>query len=129
MKKDPKAFFTYAKRYSKTRSDIGPFFNEEGNPELDPDVIAEMLRKQYDSVFSTPKEENKISNPDEFFSTNNSLTELDNITFNRNDIIEKIDSLSVGAAAGPDGVLAILLKKSKHSLVDALEILFRKRHL
>ena len=126
MKRDPKAFFSYAKRYAKTKSDIGPFFNQDGNPELDPHAIAEMLRKQYDSVFSSPKEENMILNPDEFFSVNNSPTQLDYITFNRNDIIEQIDKLSVGAAAGPDGVPAILLKRCKHSLVDGLEIMFRK---
>ena len=75
MKKDPKAFFSYAKRYSKTKSDIGPFFKQDGNPEHDPHAIAEMLRKQYDSVFSSPKEENVILNPDEFFAVNNSPTQ------------------------------------------------------
>ena len=32
IKKDPKVFFTYAKRFSKTNSDIGPFFDKDGNP-------------------------------------------------------------------------------------------------
>ena len=40
--------------------------------------------------------------------------------------MEQIDKLSVGAAAGPDGIPAILLKRCKHSLVDGLEIMFRK---
>ena len=51
---------------------------------------------------------------------------LDNIPFNINDILEKIDCLSAGAASGADGIPAILLKKCKHSLVDGLEIMFRK---
>ena len=34
MKKDPKSFFTYARRFSKTNADIDPFFNKEGNPVL-----------------------------------------------------------------------------------------------
>ena len=37
-----------------------------------------------------------------------------------------IDSLSAGAAAGHDGIPAILLKKCKYSLVDGLQILFSK---
>ena len=51
---------------------------------------------------------------------------LDNIHFNRNYILEKIDCLSAGDASGPDGIPAILLKKCKHSLVDCLEIMFIK---
>ena len=125
IKKDPKAFFTYAKKFSKTNSDIGPFFNKDGNPVLDGVQIAEMLREQYDGVFSTPKEDSVIQNPDEFFSINEAETTLDNIPFDRVDILNVIDKLSVSAAAGPDGIPAILLKKCKHSLVDGLEILFR----
>ena len=80
-----------------------------------------MLRKQYDSVFSIPNEENTISNPDEFFPINDPVAELDNIPFNWNYIIDQIDNLKAGAAAGPDGIPAILLKKCKHSL----ETMFR----
>ena len=53
-------------------------------------------------------------------------SKLDSFHFNREDIIEKIDCLSANAAAGPDGVPSILLKKCKHSLVDGLEIIFKK---
>ena len=56
---------------------------------------------------------------------NEAETTLDNIPFDRVDILNVIDKLSVSAAAGPDGIPAILLKKCKHSLVDGLEILFR----
>ena len=126
IKKDPKAFYGYAKRFSKTNSDIGPFFCKEGNPITESKEIVEMLRQQYESVFSIPLEEKQILNPEEFFSTNDAKETLDNIPFNRKDILEKIDCLSAGAASGPDGIPAILLKKCKHSLVDGLDILFRK---
>ena len=61
-----------------------------------------------------------------FFSKEQSDFGLDNVVFDRNDVINKIDSLSTGAAAGPDGVPAILLKRCKYSFVDALVLLFRK---
>ena len=57
-----------------------------------------------------------------FFSTEQSDSGLDNVVFDRNDVINKIDSLSTGAAAGPDGVPAILLKRCKYSLVDEASI-------
>ena len=126
MKKDPKAFFSYAKRFSKTNSDIGPFFNKDGNPVNEPKTIVEMLSEQYDSVFSSPVEEKTVTNPGDFFLSNEAETKLESIPFDRQDIIDKIDSLSVGAAAGPDGIPAILLKKCKHSIADGLLILFRK---
>ena len=126
IKKDPKAFYGYAKRFCKTNSDIGPFFSQDGNPIYEAEEIVEMLRLQYESVFSNPVKEKQILNPEEFFSINEAETKLENISFNREDILSKIDSLSSGAAAGPDGIPAILLKKCKHSLVDGLEIIFRK---
>ena len=70
--------------------------------------------------------EKEILNPEEFFSSNEAESQLESIPFNRNDIIDKIDSLSSGAASGPDGIPAILLKKCKYSLVDGLVIIFRK---
>ena len=60
------------------------------------------------------------------FSNNYAETQFDNIPFNRDDIIDQINSLSAGAACGPDGIPAILLKKCKFSLVDALLILFER---
>ena len=72
-----------------------------------------------------PLYEKKVTNPEEFLSTNDAETKLESIPFDRQDIIDKIDSLSAGAAAGPDGIPAILLKKCKHSLADGLLIMFR----
>ena len=85
-----------------------------------------MLKEQYDSVFSMPDTEKAVENLTMFFSTEQSDSGLNNVVFDRNDVINKIDSLSTGAAAGPDGVPAILLKRCKYSLVDALVLLFRK---
>ena len=125
MMKDPRAFFKYAKRFSKSTSDIGPFIDNNGEVVTNPVTIVEMLRKQYESVFSNPREEKKVSNPQEFFSQNKASEQLDNIPFDRKDIIDALVHLSSGSSAGPDGVPAILLKRCKRSLVEPLEILFR----
>ena len=100
IKKDPKSFYGYAKRFSKTKSDIGPFFSQDGNPIHEAEEIVEMLRLQYESVYSNPVKEKLILDPEEFFSSNEAETKLENIQFNREDILAKIDSLSSGAAAG-----------------------------
>ena len=74
MKKDPRSFFSYAKRFAKTNSEIGPFFNKDGNPVLESEVIVDMLKDQYESVFSSPKKEYQIDDSAQFFSVNNSDT-------------------------------------------------------
>ena len=124
MKKNPKAFFSYTNRFTRTNTDIGPFFNMDGDPVLEPESIVDMLKTQYESVCSIPDKDRKVENPEEFF--NSEEISLDNVPFNRDDIINMIDSLSAVAAAGPDGIPAILLKKCKYSLVDGLQILFSK---
>ena len=53
--KDPKAFFSFAKRFSKAYSDIGPFYNMDGNPVVEAETIVEILRNQYDCVFSNQR--------------------------------------------------------------------------
>ena len=51
---------------------------------------------------------------------------LDNAVFNRIDVLEALEKLSSSSAPGPDGIPSLLLKKCKHSLVDALVIIFPK---
>ena len=125
ISKDSKYFFSYAKRFSKTNTEVGPFFNKDGNPVLDGTEISEMHRTQYESVVSDPLENKLINNPHKFFSVNESQTQLDNIPFVRDDVVSMIDSLSSGAADGPDGVPATLLKRCKFSLADALTMIFQ----
>ena len=103
---------------------MGPFLNEDGNLVTDDDSIVEMLKSQYESVFSTPVESKKISNPESFFMPGNSDEEIDNVVFGREDVVEALNKLSNNAAPGPDGIPSVLLKKCKYSLADPLAIIF-----
>ena len=125
MKKNPKAFFKYAKKFSKSTSGVGPFLNDTGDVVTDGENLVDILRRQYESVYSQPMENKKVSNPQEFFSINNAAEQLDYVVFDREDIVSAIDQLSTGSSAGPDGVPAILLKKCKRSLSEPLHILFQ----
>ena len=84
-----------------------------------------MLKEQYNSVFSSPREDKKVSSPVEFFSINTANEQLDNIVFDKEDVIDAIDKLNKSSSCGPDGVPAIFLKMCKRSLSEPLEILFR----
>ena len=124
MKNDARSFFTYAKKFSKTNSEVGPFLNEDGNLVADNESMVEMLKNQYESVYSTPVESMKISDPDSFFTLDDTNEELDNVTIGRDEVIEALEKLSTNAAPGPDGIPAILLKKCRHSLSEPLATIF-----
>ena len=52
MKENSKAFFSYAKSKQKTKAKVGPFRDPTtGKINQEPMNTAEVLRKQYDSVF------------------------------------------------------------------------------
>ena len=53
-KENPKYFFSYAKRFQKTRSTIPVLRDPSGNLISDPQQKAEILQNQYQKVFSDP---------------------------------------------------------------------------
>ena len=67
LKKNPKFFYTYAKRFSKTHSEIAAFVTKEGELTSDPFEQSEILRQQYESVASKPMVEFIVKDPDDFF--------------------------------------------------------------
>ena len=48
IKKNPKAFYAYAKRFQKTFSGVGPIINSKGDIITDPAKIAEEQKAQYE---------------------------------------------------------------------------------
>ena len=54
IKRNPKYFYSYANKFSKIRSKVGPLIDNEGNTLKEPFQMAELLRKQYKSTFSEP---------------------------------------------------------------------------
>ena len=85
--------FTYLKKFSKVKSNIGPLRNDDDELVSDPKDKAEMLSKQYASVFSTPCEINETD-----LRTRPSHS-LNDINFNEDDIVASIDELRINSAA------------------------------
>ena len=69
IKRNPKYFYKYANQFSKTQNRIGPLVNEEGLTVKDPFLMAEILRRQYQSTFSIPDESFNIENIGDLFRT------------------------------------------------------------
>ncbi|CAI9714774.1 protein mono-ADP-ribosyltransferase PARP14-like [Octopus vulgaris] len=51
IKKNPKCFYSFTKKYSNTKSTIGPLQRQNGDVVNNPIEMAEMLGQQYESVF------------------------------------------------------------------------------
>ena len=67
MKRNPKFFYSYAKKHSKAQNNIGHFLDKNGDPVKETSEICKILKNQYESVWSTPNPDFEINNPEEFF--------------------------------------------------------------
>ena len=124
IKQNPKYFYSYAKKFSKSKGEIAAFEKEDGVLTDDPAEQAEILRKQYESVASKPFEDFKVN--DDFFMQNEEVAETNaqtcktDVTVAAPFVLDCIDMLSAGAAPGPDGIPAKMIKAAKHSFASML---------
>ena len=74
--------------------------------------MANILQKQYSSVFTEPLQHYDLSEAE----IEDNGAHLNDINFMEDNIIEEINTLSSNSAPGPDGFPAILLKMLKYNL-------------
>lgn len=125
IKTNSKFFFSYANSLSRIRTEIGPLISNVGKYITSPKSICETFKVQYESVFTQPKQEKKVTNPWDFFKETQD-SDLCNIDFNESDIIDALKELSNCAAPGPDNFPAIVLKTCSEELAKPLYLLLRK---
>ena len=119
IKKNPKFFYSFAKKRNKIRYPIGPLEDMNGNLSSDPADMSNILSDQYKNAFSSPAPITlDISSPSE--------TRIEDIDFNHGQIIKAIDEISVSSSPGPDRFPAIILKKCKQALCKPLYLIWRK---
>lgn len=116
--KNEKYFFIYARSKSKLQPRIGPFLSN-GEVIEDPKEKANILKKHFESVFVN---EEMDTMP---IATENNWPTLSEITFNEEDVLASMKKLQEGAAAGPDEIPAILLKRCAEPLKNAITMLWK----
>ena len=127
IKQNPKYFYTYANKKLKTVSKVGPLQNTNRSLTDDPITMANILKTQYESVFSTPKPEKEVTSPTNFFQeATNEGNQLSSITISEEEVIDAIDKIAPDAAAGPDGFHPQFLKRCKRELATPLCTLWSK---
>ena len=119
-----KSFFTYMKSKNKEKTKIGPFVDNKGK--VIDDIPANTLQKQYCDMWSSPKLEDRIDNPDEFFddSDKNAEPRITGITFTMEKIRKAINKVRIDAAPGPDGISPYILKTFCDEILSPLEAIY-----
>ena len=127
IKTNPKYFYSYAKRFSKSKSTVAPLRDKDGNLTGNAQQKAEILQAQYVEVFSDPLQADVEQclthvNPDIDPTTNS----LSNISFTEEDIVKAITELDPYSST-PDGdVPARILISCKEQLAIPLKLMWEK---
>ena len=108
IKRNPKYFFSYVKKFAKVKSTVGPLQKEDEELTADPKEMANLLAKQYTKVFSRP--EDSPVDPKVLFADDKDW-KLKDIKFSVEDFIEESNTTSPYASSGPDGFPIVVVQK------------------
>ena len=122
MKTNPKAFFSYTKKFSKVFTSVGPLQDEEGKVHTDAKEKANILQNQFKRVFSNPLN----ASTENIKMTDIPNQTIEDIDFTVEDVEEAIKSIPTFAAPGPDKFPAVILKECKKQLAYPLLKIWRK---
>lgn len=125
VKSNPKYFYSYAKKFSKKKSNINMLFDKDGSVKSNPKDIANLLQNQFSSVFSDPTKTNIDSATFPPPSITYPFTD-DMLHFSEDDIVKAIEEITPNAASGPDEIPVLLLRNCKVALSRPIHILWSR---
>ena len=121
MQTNLKAFFAYANKNRKIKSQIGPLINKNGKYDADPKRMANILNQQYKSVFTEPT--NTVYYQDTTPLTQQSLTSI-HITEER--LSNAMKEINPDSAPGPDHFPAIILHNHAAALAKPMLLIWQR---
>ena len=121
IKTNPKYFYSFAKSFSKVKHSISSLYNGKKELVTERKELANILQKQFSSVFSDPDCSDK-SFPN--FTVPPLICSDTEFMFTHEDIEDAISDIKLDSAPGPDGVPAILLKRCGASLCVPIYMLW-----
>ena len=123
VKSNPKSVYSYAKRFSKLKSNVGPL-REQSTAVLhsSPAKMGDLLQGQYKTAFSNPENPKKKNTTAHLQSTSSKMA---TITFTIHDIIEAINEIDINASTSEGEIPARILKGCKHALAPTLMIIWK----
>ena len=123
VKSNRRYFYSYAKRFSKLRSNVGPQKDENGSLQHRLKTMADILQTQYCSVFSDPN--SSLIKQAVVGINQGDPSSIQDIDFDKGDIIKAIDELDAYAVTSHDDIPAKILKDCKYSISTPLTLLWK----
>jgi hypothetical protein len=118
--KNGRKFTRYVKTKMKSKTDIGPLRNSQGELVTENRAMADKFNKFFTSVFSRDSSKDIPPLPKECAQTDARLI------LTERTIKQKIAELRKDAAAGPDGITPKLLKALGDSILKPLVLIFER---
>ena len=128
-KTNRKYFFSYAKKLSKVRQNVGPIIDQNGEAISNPGDMSEIIHDQYETVWSEPME--PLEDGEKMFPETDGTGETTNqekirdIDFSIEDIENAMGELEESSASGPDHFPSIILKKCRKYLAEPIYLIWR----
>ena len=120
-KTNPKAFWAYVKRQTKTDHSLQPLKTADGTMTVENEEKAELLNDFFASVF-TNEDLNNVPDIDD--KTVTAYLETLEITYD--DVYKELGQLDKNKSPGPDNVHPNVLKECKESIALPLALIFQK---
>ena len=121
-KTDPKLLYSEIKKQQKIKERIHALVDESGSLTSDPIEIANLLNKQFFSVFST----DLSGNPPAFESRTATTANVNDTTFSPAAVLAALTTLNKRKPAGIDGIHPHVLHEARCSLALPLSLIFCK---
>ena len=120
MKENPKVFYAFINKQRRRRIEVGPF-KKDGTFIYNGKELSNCLKTEFTSQMN---EKTNRENPVQFDEVNEG--DLHDIEVTRKKVEDAIDDLDENSTAGPDGIPAIFLKKTKKAISRPLALWLRK---
>ncbi|KAK7093942.1 hypothetical protein V1264_007621 [Littorina saxatilis] len=118
---NPKAFWSYVKSKTSTRSGVGDLKKEDGNRATTDRDKAELLNTFFQSVF-TNEDDGPLPQPPTY-NYGEALVDFD---IKDEEVKKKLQGLKTNKAGGPDGISPLVLSTAADSLAHPVAELFRR---
>ncbi len=120
-KKNPKAFYKYARSKLKTKATVADLIKDDGTKTTSEKEKADALNEFFSSVFTKEDMERFPT-----FEERQVTSILENVNFTEEDVKKKLDKLKVDKSPGPDNLSPRVLKELSSELSYPLFLVFRK---
>ena len=122
IKKNPKAFYSFAKQNSSYKPPVGPLVDGTEELQSDPATMANILQEQYQKAFSDPENGKGDSFPDVPPKTDQIL---DDVRICAQDVLDAIAEMSQSSSPGPDKFPATILIECREILAEPIACMWQ----